>query len=174
MARSALVFAVVVAVNSSARADDGSPRTTAVADLGLHVIGAGVQYQLAPHVVVAGDLDFYAPWTEMRHLGFTANAVQGTVVRARAFYFVRPTPTGLWVSPFAQVGVATTLRAGAATSTVGATWAAGASVGYAWLVGRVAILVGAGAQYHAAYLGAGAPSYHTPWPHADAIVGWTF
>jgi hypothetical protein len=150
------------------------PTDAVVADLGLHVIGAGLHHTVAPRLVVAADLDYYAPWTQEQHLGLGATALAGAVVRVRALWFLDAAPTGWWVSPLAQAGVGWGVRDG--TRHAGAVWAVGAAGGYAWLLGHVTLAVGVGVQYHHAAIpdGSGAPSFAGVWPHADAIVGWAF
>jgi hypothetical protein len=161
-----LVLGAIPTVTPVAHAD------AVVADLGLHVIGAGVHHALTPRQVLAVDLDFYGPWTTEQHQGLTTSALMGAVVRVRPFLFRDAGATGWWLSPFAQLGVG--WGAYPDGRHAGAVWAVGAAIGHAWQLGPLTLLVGLGAQYHHADVGAGPPSFAGLWPHADAIVGWTF
>ena len=140
------------------------PANVVEADLGLHVVGAGIQRTVAPKVALQLDLDYYSPWTQMLADGHSGTVMSGAVVRARAFWFFDRAPSGWWVSPFVQAGVAKGTSSGAVA-------AGGASIGYTWLVGKLAIALGVGAQYH--YAGA-EPGFSGVWPHGDINVGYAF
>src|SRR5436190_18298345 len=118
-------------VATAARGEPEAPRIIVVADLGLHVVGAGVQRTLSSRLAGEITLDFYGPWTQLRHDGLAAGDLTGAVVRARVFVFLHDAPTGWWASPFVQGGVGSGARAGG--SRTGPLFAAGASLGYAWL-----------------------------------------
>ncbi len=169
----AIAIAVTLAAAPTVAAAD-PPRDALLADLGLHVVGVGAQHAIAPQVAVEVTLAYYAPWTQLDHDGLAASDLVGAVARARVFVYLDAAPTGWWLSPFAQGGVGWGLRDGARHA--GPVWAVGASVGYAWLFGRVQVAVGVGLQYHAADIPGGdaPPSFGGVWPHADALVGWTF
>jgi len=148
------------------------PRNMVLADLGLHVIGLGYQRTLAPRFAVQMDADFYAPWTQYKN----PIELAGIILRGRAFYYpLASSPAGLWLSPFAQYGVGWALRDGERrTSSV---WAAGASVGYAFLFGHAVLLaVGGGGQFHAAHVlgGDGPPSFARFGPTLDLNLGYAF
>jgi hypothetical protein len=158
------------------------PENMLVADLGLHVIGAGFQRTVSPVVSLQVDADFYDPWTQNQDVlglglanGFHGDLI-GAALRARAFFYpLGSAPSGLWISPFAQQGIGWATRNG--EKRTGTVTAAGASVGYAFLVGqRVLIAIGFGAQYHAATIpgGDGPPSFGRLYPHGDVIVGYAF
>jgi hypothetical protein len=152
--------------------------TLVLADLGLHVIGAGVQQTVAKRIALQVDLDSYAPWTQSNNI-FGISAEQkgsdlfGVVVRGRAVGYLELAPLGLWLSPFAQAGVGWATRAG--TKRTGSVWALGASAGYAWLFGRLQIALGLGAQLHDASIpgGDGPPSFLRWYPTLDATAGLT-
>jgi hypothetical protein len=165
----AFVIAGALVAASPARVAADPPSDLVVADLGLHVVGVGVQHAIDPRVAVQVALDYYAPWTQLQHDGGTATDITGVVVRARAMFYLRAAPRGWWWSPFVQGGV------GSAARGRGAVFAGGASIGYAWTFGRVDLALGAGAQYHVARIpGDGPPRFEGVWPHADIIVGWAF
>lgn len=180
-----LGLGVLVSAGSAAArpAEEIRDRTPNVllADLGLHVLGVGLQRTLGPRLAVQLALDSYTPWTQNENLFGLSGArhegdVTGAVVRGRFFFYPRAKPpTGLWLSPFAQVGPAWA-TVGDETR-VGTVWAAGLSAGYGWLFSDVWNLgLGAGAQYHAADFDGGTdgPSYGRWYPTLDAIVGYCF
>ena len=162
-----------------ARADE-APKTIALADLGLHVVGAGLQRTVAPHVAIQGVVALYVPWTQNKNVfklrdDGTDGDVRGAVVRLRAFGYLSEAPTGPWISPFVQGGIGAATRSGKAET--GPVWAAGATIGYAWLIGRnVHLAVGAGAQYHVARMSGGRalPSFATVFPQIDLNLGYAF
>lgn len=182
--------ALPLLVSSLAHAEP-PPKTIAVADLGLHILGGGVQRVLERHVAIQVSAGLYVPWTQTKNVlglggaakvedtegdALHAGDPKGFIVRVRPFFYLSGTaPTGLWLSPFAQGGVLTADRAG--TSRSGPTTALGASVGWAWLVAtRVHVAAGAGAQVHAAAVpgGRGSPSYRRAYPQVDLGVGFAF
>jgi len=148
------------------------PQNMVLADLGLHVIGIGLQRTLAPRLAVQVDLDSYTPWTNYPD----KVELVGLIVRGRAFvYPLAAAPAGLWLSPFAQYGLGWAKVGG--TRDLGSVWAAGASVGYTFLLGRrVALGIGLGGQYHVAHVlgSSGAPSFAGFYPTADANIGYAF
>jgi len=138
-----------------------------VADLGLHVVGVGYQRTVAPNIALQIDAESYTPWTQED----TFFEVSGFVVRARPFFYKNAAPTGWWLSPFAQAGIASATRGS------GLAWAAGASIGYAWLVAdHLHIAIGAGAQYDQARIAGGSarPAFAEIWPTLDGILGYAF
>jgi Protein of unknown function (DUF3575) len=160
--RSSILVLAVFA--TSARAD---PANVALADLGLHVIGVGVQRSVSPHVALQLDLDYYSPWTELLADGRGQFAILGGVVRARVFAYLDAVPAGWWISPFVQAGYAH-----GSGGDDGAVAAAGASIGYTWLFAhRYVLAIGVGAQYHVAHA---APEFSGVWPHADLNLGYAF
>ena len=101
---------------------------------------------------------------------------RGYVLRVRPFFHpAGEAPTGWWISPFAQAGIA---RATVEDVQVnGAVWAVGASGGYAGVIAKHLLLSGGlGGQVHAArYPGApGSPSFTRLYPTIDGIVGYAF
>jgi hypothetical protein len=160
-----LAAVAVVLASGMARAEP--PQNVVLTDLGLHVVGIGYQRTVAPHVALQIDADSYTPWTQED----TFFEVQGFVVRARPVFYSGEAPTGWWLSPFAQAGV------GSASRGSGLVWAAGASVGYAWLAwSHLHIAIGAGAQYDQARIPGGndRPAFKEIWPHLDGTVGYAF
>lgn len=156
--------------------------TVLVADLGLHVIGIGMQTNFTNHFAGQIALESWTPWTQnINLLGLSGDAYKGDAsgVAVRARGYIHPfhdAPEGFWVSPFAQGGFATATVNG--TSAGGPTWAVGASAGWAWmLVNTIHISLGGGMQLHAAtFPGAPtvAPSFRRLYPTLDASIGWAF
>ena len=143
------------------------PDNVLVADLGLHVVGVGYQRTVAPGVAVQLCAESYTPWTQEDRFF----EVQGAVLRARPVFYKDRAPEGWWLSPFVQAGVASADRGS------GAVWAAGLSIGYAWLVAdHVNIALGIGAQYDQARIpgGSGRPAFAEVWPQLDGSIGYAF
>ena len=106
-----------------------APQTIVLADLGLHVVGAGVQRTVAPRVALQADLDWYVPWTQTEE----ALDTMGFVLRLRPrFYLTDEAPEGFWISPFVQGGFATSEIDG--EGRVGLAASLGVSAGYALLL----------------------------------------
>jgi hypothetical protein len=149
-----------------------APQTIVLADLGLHVVGAGVQRTVAPRVALQANLDWYVPWTQTEE----ALDTMGFVLRLRPmFYLTDEAPEGFWISPFVQGGFATAEVAG--ESRVGLAAALGVSAGYALLLlDHLHLAIGAGGQYHAVVLPGPVSerSFRGAYPHADATVGYAF
>ena len=160
----------------TAAADE--PRNVVVADLGLHVIGVGYQRSVSSHLSLQLDADLYTPWTQNINLGgLSGDADRGNltgfVLRGRLFvYPASEAPTGFWISPFAQAGLATETRDGIQQQ--GTVWAVGASVGWALLLKRhLHLALGLGVQYHASHFPFG-PGFGRFYPTLDAVIGWAF
>lgn len=128
-----------------------------IADLGLHVISLGYQRTLDPFLTVQATAGLYVPWLVNGNLGGLAGDdpqpprdVRGGVLRLRCF--IHPlgrAPSGLWISPFAQLGVVNGRRGD--EELLGSAFAAGLSLGWAWRVrARWLISLGAGGQLHRA------------------------
>jgi hypothetical protein len=175
-------LAAAVSVTPAALAEE-IPRYMLLADLGAHVLGLGYGRTLAPELAVQIGADLYSPWTQNVNLlglglpGVTTHGdLVGGILRGRAFYYpFASAPSGFWLSPFLQYGLGKATRDG--EPRVSSVWAAGASAGYAFLLGRsVVIALGAGAQYHAAHVlgGDGAPSFGRFYPTLDINVGYLF
>jgi hypothetical protein len=168
----AIVVAAILAAPTTAAAEPN----IALADLGLHVIGAGLEHAIAPQVSFQVDLDYYAPWTQMLHQGDSATDVQGAVVRVRPVYYFREAGAGPWLSPFVQGGVGFGVAGGDRHS--GPVFAAGVSLGYSFVIRNAVVLgVGVGVQYHYAHFDVpdvATPSFSGVWPHGDLTVGYTF
>lgn len=152
-----------------------------VADLGLHVVAAGYQRALSPRLALQASAGLYGPWTVNNNVLGNGGGdhdppgdVLGAMLRARAFVFLwGDAPGGLWLSPFAQVGLVTATVRGEAA--LGPAWAAGASVGYTVRLGsRWLLALGLGAQYHVAAPGGGAsfPGFARVSPTVDINVGY--
>jgi len=163
--RMKVVVALVVVLASVARAD---PPNLMLADLGLHVVGIGYQRAVSDHVALQIAAESYTPWTQED----TFFEVQGFVGRVRPMLYLRAqTPTGWWLSPFCQAGVASASRGN------GVTWAVGASVGYAWLLAEhFHIALGLGAQYDQARIpgGSSRPAFGEIWPTLDGSIGYAY
>ncbi len=160
-----VALALVGVLASVAHAD--APNVM-LADLGLHVVGVGYQRSISDHVALQIAAESYTPWTQED----TFFEVQGFVGRVRPMLYLRAqTPTGWWLSPFGQAGVASASRGN------GFTWAVGASVGYAWLLAaHVHIALGLGAQYDQARIPGGRdrPAFAELWPTIDGSIGYAF
>ncbi|CAN5211659.1 hypothetical protein BH11MYX1_BH11MYX1_31720 [soil metagenome] len=160
-----LAVALVVVLARIAHAD---PPNIMLADLGLHVVGVGYQRTVSDHVALQLAAESYTPWTQED----TFFEVQGFVVRARPMLYMRAqTPTGWWLSPFGQAGVASASRGN------GVAWAVGASVGYAWLLAEhVHVALGLGGQYARAGIpgGSSRPAFAEVWPTIDGSIGYAF
>lgn len=152
-----------------------------VADLGLHVVAVGYQRTLSPRLALQASTGLYGPWTVNDNVLGNGGGdhdppgdVIGAMLRARAFVFILgDAPGGLWLSPFAQVGLVTATVRGEAA--LGPAWAAGASVGYTFRLGpRWLLALGLGAQYHVAAPGGGAsfPGFARVSPTVDINVGY--
>jgi hypothetical protein len=163
--RMKVAVTLVVVFASAAHAD---PPNIMLADLGLHVVGIGYQRTVSDHVALQLAAESFTPWSQED----TFFEVQGFVVRARPMLYLRAeTPTGWWLSPFAQAGVASASRGS------GVTWAVGASVGYAWLLAaHVHVALGLGAQYDQARIpgGSARPAFGEAWPTIDGSIGYAF
>lgn len=174
----------VVPAHKTADVDhaDVRPAHAIVADLGQHVVGVGYQHTLEPWVAAQLAADYYQPWTQnVDFLGTSGKAntggdLRGLIARGRLFFFpLGGAPAGLWVSPFAQVGVGWGLRGGERRA--GPVWAFGQSVGYSIVVAeRVLLGLGVGVQYHAARIpgGDGPPSFGRLYPQLDIQAGYAF
>ncbi len=148
------------------------PRTVVLADLGLHVIGAGVQYTVTDRVALQAALDWYVPWAQT---GDGPDTMGGVLRLRPMIYLTEDAPTGLWLSPFAQLGFLDADRGGARR--VGPAGSLGAAAGWAWLaLGHLHIALGAGVQVHGAKIPGGAdePSFYGPFPHIDGTLGYAF
>ncbi len=175
----AALLALVYAPSAAAQSRDGA----LVADLGLHVVAVGYQRTLAPRLVLQASAGLYGPWTVNDNVLGNGGGdhdppgdVIGAMVRARAFVFVLgDAPSGLWISPYAQLGLVTATVRGSAA--LGPAWAAGASVGYTFALGSRWLLgLGAGAQYHVAAPDGSAsfPGFSRWSPTVDINVAWRF
>lgn len=153
-----------------------APRNAVIADLGLHVIGVGLQHTIGPRLAGQIALDLYDPWTQDRNfLGLSGKAHEGDIIggvaRGRVFFFPGgDTPRGAWLSPFVQVGRAVDREPGGESGLV---WASGLSAGYAWFFAeRVPLALGGGLQYHASHIpGAG---FGRLYPTLDLVTGYAF
>jgi hypothetical protein len=139
--RMRVAVTLVVVFASAAHAD---PSNIMLADLGLHVVGVGYQRTVSEHVALQLAAESFTPWTQED----TFFEVQGFVVRARPMMYLRAeTPTGWWLSPFAQAGVASASRGS-----------------------------GLGAQYDQARIAGGSarPAFGEAWPTIDGSIGYAF
>lgn len=148
-----------------------APSQAIVADLGLHVLGLGYHRSFSERVIGSVSLELYVPWTFTQNSfglsGDYRSDLAGIVLRVRPHFLLW---RGLWVSPFLQGGPA---KAGAA---FGVTGAAGASLGYSFLLfDHLLLSPGLGVQVHGAWLGtASPPSFLGVWPHIDLIAGYAW
>lgn len=157
------------------------PKHVVLADLGLHVIGLGYQQTFSPRFAAQVSANLYVPWTEDpnafgKHGVSVDGDIWGGALRGRMFYYpFAQAPSGLWVSPFGQYGLAFANRDGERRP--GSVWAVGASVGYALLLFRRALVsLGAGGQYNASRFlgGEGSPNFGRFFPTVDLNVGVAF
>lgn len=164
---------------ASARAEE-LPRNIALADLGLHVVGVGYQRTVTPWMASQLSLNLYGPWTHNMHLLSASDEpdsdVLGAVLRTRLFFYpLKEAPTGPWISPFVQFGVARATQDG--KEGAGSVGAIGVSAGYSFLIAkRVHLAIGLGAQYHAAYFASfeGPPRFGGFYPQLDLNLGYAF
>ncbi len=195
-----LALALALAALSSPRAARAEmvveqPKNAIVLDLGLHVVGIGYQRSFGSNVALQLDLDTYQPWTQEDNVvGNTSQGydsdLRGVVVRFRPFFYglfhtpypAGGPPTGFWVSPFVQWGLAwatTTTSVNIETQT-GHVFAAGVSAGWAWLLwSHLWVMLGAGGQYHMAKIPQTiaftyVPSFARIYPQIDANLGLAF
>ena len=160
--------------------EGSGPRDVLLADLGLHVIGIGVQHTFVPWLAGQIAMDLYVPWTQEGHVFDGSKKprvdVAGNVIRGRLFFYpFRGSPSGLWVSPFGQVGAVVSQQG--PQSTAGGAAALGLSAGYSLLLKKhLHVAIGIGAQYHVVNIpGAGVlASFATFAPTADLNVGYAF
>lgn len=172
-----LFVPVFLAIPGVAQAEE-LPANIVLADLGLHVVSFGAQRTVYPWLAAQFSAGLYGPWTQTGHL-LEGGKVQdpdivGFALRGRVFvYPFGEAPTGLWLSPFGQFGVAGTMRGN--ESLTGPVAALGLSAGYAVLLARhLHIALGLGGQYHAAQFRGGAPSFAGFYPTVDINVGYAF
>ncbi|MEO7326933.1 MAG: hypothetical protein ABI193_00035, partial [Minicystis sp.] len=59
----ALALLFVITASPLARAEAPQPRHVVLADLGLHVIGAGYQQCFSPRFSAQVSANYYVPWT---------------------------------------------------------------------------------------------------------------
>lgn len=170
---------------SLARADDfkfGScvqpnPSNSLQADLGSAVIGVGYERRLVPELSLRLTLQYNKPWyTET--WGYDDTDSHGYMAELRPFVFPQGTGLkGLYVSPFARVGVIHGTD-GLREEDNRAAWSAGATVGYGWMFDyeRILLRVGAGAQYWSWKLEdqSGTGGMKGFMPQVDIILGWAF
>ena len=196
----ALCAILLASVPTPARAsplDPQMPDNVVLLDLGLHVIGIGYQRTFTRWLALQLDAETYSPWTQnINVLGASpgyGSDLTGLVVRFRPIFmgiFDTPYPAdgpprGAWISPFVQAGLAEAMRNHIETR--GTVWAAGLSVGWAWLFAdHVTLLLGAGAQYHEASIpdcsvpvtgctsSIYPPSFARFYPTLDANLGYAF
>jgi hypothetical protein len=154
-----------------------------IADLGLHVVNVGYQRTLNCYASLQTSAGLYGPWTvnnDVAGLGggdrVPPGDVLGFVVRVRSFvYPLGKAPGGLWLSPYAQAGAVRGTRGFEALP--GLAIAAGASAGWAFLLGRRVILsLGLGVQYHQAWFGGTTayPGFARLGPTLDINAGYRF
>lgn len=108
--------------------------------IALGVIGIGYERVLGAHVSLRLEGQYTRNW-------FTGNNVWAVGGSLRPFFFFfRPAPGGMYISPFASVAYAQGESGMASARGVG--WSAGGTIGYSWLLGRVVNLrAGVGVQY---------------------------
>ena len=154
------------------------PRNLVLADVGLHVVGLGFQRSFTPQVAVQLSASLYVPWTQSQNfLGAAGSSSLGDVagVIARLRVFVYPgacAPTGFWLSPFVQAGLANETRDGVKQQ--GTVWAAGTSAGWGWLFfDYLHLALGLGVQFHASKFPRG-PGFERFYPQVEANLGYAF
>ncbi len=152
-----------------------SPNNIVVADVGLHVVGVGYQRTVTAQLAVQLTASLYVPWTHSATYvaDGTPEDLAGVVGRLRLFvYPAAHAPTGFWLSPFFQGGLANGTFLGEKLQ--GTVYAGGASAGWAWLPWRhVHLAVGAGLQYAAGSFPKG-QSFGRFHPQVDLNAGFAF
>lgn len=153
------------------------PKNVVLADLGLHVVGAGYQRTVAPRLAISLTGGLYQPWTTTPNI----DDVRGAYLRVRPYFFVTgAAPRGLWLSPFFQAGYVHGTRE--ATQKPGSMLAAGLAVGYAFLLAdHLHLSLGAGGQWHRVRVTGTAtspssddPSFSKLGVHVDGTLGYAF
>lgn len=151
------LLSVFAPASAQAQASEVYRRNAVLADVGLHVISLGYQRTTDRFLSLQVSAGLYVPWLINSNVGGLAGeepqpqrSVQGGVLRLRCF--VHPlgrAPDGLWVSPFAQLGMVSGQRE--LEKVQGATFAVGLSLGWAWRIrDRWLISLGVGGQLHRA------------------------
>lgn len=166
------MLALMIAALLAAEDEAPPPKNIIVADVGLHVVGLGYQRSLSPQVAIQLTASLYVPWTQSA-VGAEKTQVAGIIGRLRLFVYPDArAPRGFWLSPFLQAGVANETRDSVVQQ--GTVWAAGASVGWAWLPwNRISIALGAGVQYHSGKFPVG-PGFERFYPQVEANLGYAF
>ena len=162
----------LLATGTAAADDRPPPKNVVLADLGLHVVGAGYERVLSRVVAVQGAIEWYVPWTQGSP---NALALFGVAVRTRLFFHPGGNaPNGFWLSPVGTWGYGRYSFEGVERG--GPMWSVGASLGYAGtLFHPLHLSIGLGAQYNAAAFGlAQPPSYARFYPTVDGTVGCAF
>ena len=157
--RRAVVFALVLAVPALARAE-----TQVQADLGLAVIGLGLETAVQPHhsVMIEAQIfgTYFLPWFD------AGDNVTGFGVQVRPTWFSRAHQRGAYVTPYVRVDRVTDDHDSSAFG-----FCAGAAAGWAFaLPHRLDLRVGAGAQYMRYKLATSDVS--TPFVQLDLVVGY--
>jgi len=187
-----LTFAVLTALSGSANAQPvaeaeeadrvdlpakAPPKNVVLADLGLHVVGAGYQRNITPRLAISLTGGLYQPWTATPNI----DDVRGGYLRVRPYLFVTGgAPRGLWLSPFFQAGYVHGTRE--ATQKPGSMLAGGLAVGYAFLLAdHLHLSLGAGGQWHRVRVAGTAtspssddPSFSKFGVHVDGTIGYAF
>ena len=172
--------AMVAATAAPGHAEPAARKTQVQADLGMTVIGVGLERQVAPQLALGGYVHslatWFGPWFDRPNLG-------GVALGVRVTWFPRGTaPTGLYVAGFARMVRASVLadaEGNDAPSDVHAGLTSGAFVGYAWaLPAHLSLRLGLGVQYISLAARRNADgrevAFRGPWPGLDAVVGYSF
>jgi hypothetical protein len=174
-----MLLLTLLLASTAAEADQKPlPKNIVLADVGLHVVGLGYQRSFTPQVALQLSGSLYVPWTQSTNfLGLAGSSslgdLTGLVARLRLFIYPDArAPTGFWLSPFVQAGLANETRD--AQRQQGFVWAAGVSAGWGWLFfGHLHLALGLGVQFHAAEFPRG-PGFERFYPQVEANLGWAF
>jgi hypothetical protein len=138
--------------------------TQVQADLGLAVVGVGVETAVQPHHAVMVEAQifgtYFLPWFD------AGDNLVGFGVQVRPTWFSRVHQHGAYVTPFVRLDRVTDDHDSAAFG-----FCAGAAVGWAFpLTQRLDMRIGAGAQYMRYKLATSDVS--TPFVQLDLVVGY--
>lgn len=163
-----VVVPLLVGAPARAQPREPLPKNAVHADLGLAVVGVGLERTLAPHLALEGQAHVFGTWWDDPHFRGL-----GGQVRASLFPWGRA-PEGLYVAPFFRLERVTAEATGDAA---GLGWSAGTFFGASFVAWeRLNVRVGAGLQYmrYVTEKGAVRVSWEKPYPALDLLVGVLF
>jgi uncharacterized protein DUF3575 len=169
--RAVAAVVVVLAAASSASAEPERLENQVQADVGLAVVGLGIEVPIADHVALMAEAQifgtYFLPWFDR------GDDAKGLGAQVRATWFQRTSGHGLYVMGYARMDAVRNARDMLEADGIGTS--AGAVVGWSFrLTNRLDLRVGAGVQYiymrsntSGTLLGAS-----TVFPTIDGVFGW--